>query len=314
MRWIKKGVIFNASGQNGWMNSHAQVPVALVKEDKIRVFFASRKQQNFSLTTYVDLDIDNPAKILYLNPNPILDPGASGSFDEFGIMPSCVIEKDHLVYLYYCGWARGHSVPYSNYTGLAISEDGGNTFKKYSPGPILDRTPFEIYSATTPCIYYDNKTWHMFYSSGTHWTKINDWYEHGYDVKYAYSKDCINWVRTGRVVLEQGKTGAIAKQAIVKIGNIYHMWFCYRECEDFRGGKNSYKIGYASSTDLHSWIRDDSKSGISTSESGWDSEMIAYPSIVKVKNQLIMFYNGNNFGQTGFGYAILNLEDYERNT
>jgi hypothetical protein len=29
-----------------------------------------------------------------------------------------------------------------------------------------------------------------------------------------------------------------------------------------------------------------------------------YPYILKTKNKLIMFYNGNGFGKTGIGYAI----------
>jgi hypothetical protein len=40
------------------------------------------------------------------------------------------------------------------------------------------------------------------------------------------------------------------------------------------------------------------------SDSGWDSEAIAYPYVIRIKNKYIMFYNGNGFGKTGFGYAI----------
>ena len=29
MKWSKKGIIFAPSGEFGWMNTHAQVPVAL---------------------------------------------------------------------------------------------------------------------------------------------------------------------------------------------------------------------------------------------------------------------------------------------
>jgi hypothetical protein len=33
--------------------------------------------------------------------------------------------------------------------------------------------------------------------------------------------------------------------------------------------------------------------------------MIAYASVVKHKGQVYMFYNGNNLGESGFGYAVL---------
>ena len=35
--------------------------------------------------------------------------------------------------------------------------------------------------------------------------------------------------------------------------------------------------------------------------------MIAYPNIVRVGERLLMFYNGNGFGQSGFGVAELPL-------
>ena len=40
-------------------------------------------------------------------------------------------------YLYYIGWTNRLDVPYHNTIGLAISNNGGKTFKKFSTGPIL---------------------------------------------------------------------------------------------------------------------------------------------------------------------------------
>ena len=39
------------------------------------------------------------------------------------------------------------------------------------------------------------------------------------------------------------------------------------------------------------------------SEEGWDSDMTAYPYVVVHEGRKFMFYNGNNFGKTGVGYA-----------
>ena len=33
--------------------------------------------------------------------------------------------------------------------------------------------------------------------------------------------------------------------------------------------------------------------------------MISYPSIIKYEDNVYMFYNGNNYGYDGFGYAVL---------
>ena len=71
----------------------------------------------------------------------------------------------------------------------------------------------------------------------------------------------------------------------------------------FRDGATSYHIGYASSIDLASWTRADELAGIGLSAKGWDSLALAYPYVIKVAGKLMMFYNGNGFGQSGFGYA-----------
>jgi predicted GH43/DUF377 family glycosyl hydrolase len=306
MKWMKKGLLFSPNKNFNWMNSHAQVPTLLVKKDLLRVYFATRPKQTLSLTSYIDFDINDFSKILYIHPEPILEPGRPGEFDEHGIMPSSVIEKNGMIYLYYSGWQRVSDVPYNNYTGLAISEDGGDTFVKYEKNPILGKSEDEKYSATSPCVFYHHRLWHMWYTSGTHWLKIEGKFEHTYEIKYAFSSNGKEWTRTQEVILPQRtKYEAITKPSVIKINDSYHMWFCFRGSRGFRKGAESYRIGYAKSDDLKKWTRDDQNSGIDISESGWDSNMIAYPAVTRINNSLIMVYNGNDFGANGFGYAIL---------
>ena len=86
------------------------------------------------------------------------------------------------------------------------------------------------------------------------------------------------------------------------------MWYCYRGHTDYRMSKiQSYRIGYAESLDGIVWKRMDDVNVIEPSDEGWDSEMVAYPEIVDIENRRLMFYNGNGFGQSGFGYAEINL-------
>jgi hypothetical protein len=75
------------------------------------------------------------------------------------------------------------------------------------------------------------------------------------------------------------------------------MWFGSR--------KKSYSIGYAESEDGKSWIRKDSDVGIAPSSSGWDSEGVTYPFLFEHSGQMYMLYNGNHYGRTGFGIAVL---------
>jgi len=306
MKWQKQGLIFSPSNANGWMKTHAQVPTPLVCEGFIRVYFSSRPERKVSLTTFVDLDLDNPSRILRLNPNPILALGKPGTFDEHGVMPSCAIRDGNRVFLYYSGWSRGGSVPYTNSTGLAISEDGGETFRRISDGPILSKSLHDPYSATSPVVLKEDDAWHMWYCSGTGWLDIAGKYEHTYDIKYARSNDGIVWEPAAAPVIPQRtEHEAITRPYVVKSRDGYDMWFCYRGSHNFRDGENAYRISYAHSKDLQQWCREDDTVGIDISETGWDSKMIAYPAVITTKGRTLMFYNGNGFGVDGFGYATL---------
>jgi hypothetical protein len=306
MKWRKLGLIFVPQGGGGWMQSHAQVPTVLVLQDRLRVYFASRPKRDLSLTTFIDLDRSNPMRILSLNTEPILSLGQPGTFDEHGIMPSFVTMMANKVWLYYGGWSRRESVPYSNWTGLAISEDNGATFRRMFTGPIIDRTPTELYSATAPNILKDNGTFHMWYASGVSWETVDGRLEEYYTIKHGVSVDGINWHRDGSEVFESsGPLEPKHRPAVFRHDSKFIMLFGKRKIHGFRDGPNGYRIGYAESVDLKHWSRDDSKAGIEPSQDGWDSTMTAYPYVVTVDKRTLLFYNGNGFGETGFGVAEL---------
>lgn len=305
MKWLKQGRIFVPNGNFGWMNSHAQIPTVLVKEDRLRVYFATRPQNDKGLTTFIDLDKADPSKILYIHDKPILELGRIGMFDNHGIFPAHVMTTNDRIFLYYVGWYRGTSIPYHNAVGLAVSDDGGFTFSKMFEGPVLDRTPSEPYSTGAVYVLHKDNLYHMFYNYVFEWISLQGKYEPLYHIKHAISENGIEWKKTNQVsIRELYYKEAVARPSILYGAGVYHMWFCHRGSDDFRNGKDSYRIGYAWSHDLLSWNREDHLAGIEVSESGWDSKMLAYPYVVNVDGTPIMFYNGNGFGTSGFGYAI----------
>ena len=83
------------------------------------------------------------------------------------------------------------------------------------------------------------------------------------------------------------------------------MFFCYRYSSNFRNKQSGYRIGYASSTDLINWTRNDTKAGIDVSAYGWDAEMISYPHVFDLDNKIYMAYLGDQVGRFGFGLAVL---------
>jgi len=199
------------------------------------------------------------------------------------------------------------TVSYRLSIGLAISCDKGSTFVKYSEGPILDRSMQEPYFNTAPCILIDDMLWKMWYVSCTGWTVERGKPEPIYLVRYANSRNGINWIKNNLVCIDcRFSKEAIGRPCVVKDNGIYKMWYCYRGSIDYRTNKEqSYRIGYAESPDGIKWVRKDEEAGIDRSDTGWDSEMIEYPYVYQHKGKKYMLYNGNGFGESGFGYAIL---------
>ncbi len=306
MRGIKNGLSFTPKGEGGWMNSHAQVPTVLVRPGYLRIYFASRPDQQASYTTFLDVSSEDPGRILRLHQKPILQWGPPGAYDEHAVMPQCAIDWQGRTHLYYAGWSRRASIPYSNWTGLAVSDDAGESFRKYGDVPVLDRAPGEILSATGLFCIEENGILHGWYSTGIAWKEYAGKLESTYQIRHAVSRDGIHWERDNTPVIPtKSPDEANTRPAVIRIGDRWHMWFCFRSYKDYRDGQGSYRIGYAWSRDLRTWVRDDDQAGIGVSETGWDSTMLAYPYVVEAGGRILLFYNGNGFGKTGIGYAVL---------
>jgi len=306
MAWKKLGLIFDLREHEiSWIKSHAMLPTPLLLSDRIRVYFTGRDKHGHSRFSFVDLKREDPAEILFMHDQPLLAVGKPGTFDDSGTLCTCVVKNKKNIYLYYNGYNIRVVVPWSNAVGLAVSTDGGVTFERMFEGPIVDRNPKEPYFAISPSILREKRLWHMWYTAGTGWITTNDIPEPLYVVKYANSSDGIEWRRDNITCIPPLTIHeANARPAVIKEDGRYKMWFCYRGSQDFRDGSDSYRIGYAEADNPVGWLRDDTKAGIAVSAEGWDSKMQAYPAIVTVDNKKYMFYNGNGFGEVGFGCAV----------
>ena len=308
MNWIKKGLIFQPDNNYDWMASHASIPVPdSVSDEVLRIYFGTRDKQGRSFPTYIEVLADDPGKIRYIHNQPILALGKSGTFDDNGIMPSWIVNHAGKKYLYYIGWNPQVTVTYRLSIGLAISEDGGKSFSKYSDGPICDRDVHEPYFNTAPCVVVEGSHWKMWYVSCTGWEMINKRPEPRYHIKYALSNDGIHWERTKQVCIDCASlTEAIGRPSVFVANGSYRMLYSYRSIQDYRTDPNqSYRLGYAESADGIHWLRRDDEVGIDRSATGWDSEMLEYGHVFVSRRGTYLFYNGNGFGQSGFGYAVL---------
>jgi hypothetical protein len=296
------------------MRSHAQLPLAdPVSGDVLRIYFGTRDECNRTVTTYCEVAADDPRKVLYVHDRPVLDLGEPGCFDDSGAMPAWIVNHRGLKYLFYTGWNVATTVPYRKAIGLAVSRDGGQTFSRLFKGPILDRTSDEPYCSATPCVLLESTGWRMWYLSCVRWEVHEGRADPYYHIKYAESPDGVHWKRTGKVALDFKKPeeGGLGRPCVLQDARgLYTMWYSYRGGTGFRTDRrHSYRIGYAESNDGMAWTRMDDLAGIGLSSSGWDSEMVAYPYVITTRaGSTSLFYNGNGFGRSGFGYAVQSPE------
>jgi len=298
-KWRKFGLVFCPSGEQDWMQSHAAVPIAeSLGGDIFKIYFSSRDKKNRSFTGYAVIDIARPNHILELSTQPVLAPGGLGEFDDSGAMATWLTAYQGNKYLYYIGWNLGVTVPFRNSIGLSISTQN-DEFARYSSGPIVDRSMHEPHFCASCCVLPGEDFWRMWYLSCTGWRMRDGKPEHRYHIKYAESLDGINWQREGGVAIDfaNDQEYAISRPSVTHDDGLWRMWY------SFRG--QSYRIGYAESEDGRRWQRLDSQVGIDVSTTGWDSEMIEYPFVFDHKGQRYMLYNGNGYGKTGFGLAVL---------
>lgn len=303
MAWKKLGLVFSPVKDTGWMHSHCQLPVAdHIRDDIYRVYFASRDVNNISRIGFVEFDIMEPNKIISYSATPVLEPGDIGCFDQYGVFPASILNIAGKKYLYYIGWVRGYEAPlfYAS-IGLAVSDDSGGVFTKYSKAPVMDKGEHDPCLVTSPHILIDEGIFKMTYVSGIKWERdATNTIRSYYHIKYAESSDGINWRRDGKVAIGlMDDESNIARSSVLKEDDIYKMWYCY-----VKRSVGKYRIGYAESPDCMNWVRKDHMAGITVSGDDFDNEMICYPNVFKHKGTKYLVYNGNNYGQDGFGLAV----------
>lgn len=303
MKWRKGGLLFAPDGAFWWARSSAILPtVQIVNKQEIRVYFAALDENKYGRIGYVDLDSSNPTKVLHLESEPVLDVGDPGTFDDCGVVPSCILNIGGRRHLYYVGFQRAERVPYMLFTGLAIADPGGR-FARSRRTPVLDRTDAEPFSRAAPCIVEDEGELKMWYWSCTHWSVTNNRIHYNNVIRYATSSDGVSWKTHDNICLRPTPPDefSLGRPSVIRDLDGYRMWYAIRSFSRL------YRIGYAESDDGIHWVRRDEHAGIDVSQQGWDSEMICYPCVVKSEGRFLMFYNGNGHGSTGFGYATLEI-------
>jgi len=315
MKWRKLGKLFDPTEHKlpNRCVEFAQSPQTLLLADRLRVYFSTRERDSagkyLSHVAYADFSRDL-SQFLGVSDHTVLPLGGLGSFDEHGIFPINVLKDGDRVLAYTTGWNRKVSVSADASIGLAVSHDEGHTFQRYGTGPLLTASLNEPFLVADAFVQRYGDTYHMWYIYGTKWQKFSESEppDRVYKIAHATSPDGIHWQRDGRLIIRD-RLNAEECQAlptVICLNGVYHMYFCYRQAYGFRtDSSRGYRIGYAYSTDLQNWVREDNQAGLDVSDNGWDSKMQCYPHIFECDGKVYILYNGNEFGRHGFGAATL---------
>ena len=298
--WKKLGLLFSPTKLHPKLISHAANPLPVwLKGNIFRVFYSGRDASSRSSVGAVDIDIVK-RKIVQTHIKPFFVHGDKGSFYADGVSIGNCYKVNDITYMLFMGWQTSDKGHWRGEIGrLIVNSDF--TLDLDDEQPFMSTDSVDPVSLSYPWVLPDGKNgYHMWYGSTISWNAGNG--EMLHVINYASSSDGNNWSRKGLAIpYELKKAQAFSRPTV--IGNIvsgYKMWFSYRS-----GSGEKYRIGYAVSKDGRNWELSLDAVGINLSDEGWDSEMIEYPFVFDHKGQRYMLYNGNCYGKTGFGLAVL---------
>jgi hypothetical protein len=298
LRWRRCDRVVEPQPIGTWAVSHSAVPFVRAGDAGLELFFSPRDGDGRSHTARGTLTLGDNGPVATVEPEPVLQPGPLGAFDDSGAMGACLVDHRGRSHLYFIGWNRGVTVPFTTFIGCAVSADGGRTFERVSPAPVVGRSDADPYLATSPWVLVDDGRWRMWYASGVRWASTAEGPQHQYRIVHAESDDGIEWRPTRDVCIDFASAAeyAIARPCVIRDGERYRMWFSHRG--------PAYSIGYAESDDGIRWERDDRAGGLWPSGVGWESASVEYPCVFDYEGRRWLLYNGNGYGATGIGLAV----------
>ena len=307
--WHREGLLVSVKRHHSWWLSHAQLPTVLPLSDRLwRVYFAARDRSNRSHILAVDLDPSNGMGIVAEHFDSLLDLGPPGAFDHMGVAPSVALVVDGRVRLYYNGVFVRQDVRVQAAIGLAVSDDGLK-FRRAFRGPVFGTGPFDPYYSAGPTVLKTPDGYRMWYVAGTDWRPVNGNLDYFYEIRTTRSLDGMVWDARSEtaVALKAPAEAGLARPWITEVGSDRRLWFSRRGKSYREPGEGAYRLVFVAVDDQQSFgrpaepVRFENPPGAGD----FDSWMQAYACVLTYNEDLVMFYNGNDFGRAGFGWARL---------
>ena len=297
MRWVKLGRLYEPRAVHPKLVTHAANPLAMPLDgDLFRIFYSGRDADNRSSVGCVDIDIARRTVEL-VHSRPAFGHGPEGSFHSHGVSLGNCYEASGRRFMLFMGWQRPSGEHWRGDIGRLIVREDLTLALEDGP-PLMGASPEDPVSLSYPWVLRDEEgAYRMWYGSTRMWDAGNG--EMLHVINEASSDDGHRWTRHGLALpYELGVAQAFSRPAVALRAGGHEMWFSYR------GAGDKYRIGYATN-DGGGWVLRLEEAGIDPSPSAWDGEMIEYPFIFDHAGARYMLYNGDGFGRTGFGLAVL---------
>jgi len=287
-----------------WWYSHASYPTAFPRADGlVDVYFSVRDAGNNSSLAKLTIELnEDQFKIIDGPTGPLLSPGKRGAFDADGVSVTSLVERDDVIIAYYLGWSKGVSVPFSNFIGTATcKKEQGARFQRVSQAPSVGRSAIDPYSMGYPWVIRAGDVYRMWYGSHLCWGDEGLEMEHV--IKEAVSNDGLSWTATGNIAVDldrnDPKEFAVSRPCVIAENDgSLSMWFA-RRCP-------GYELAFATShDDGHTWLRHKHAIAWANESQPWDDIEQTYPCVFDHAGHRYLLYNGNGYGRSGFGLAIL---------
>ena len=304
MKWRKIGLVYSPHSRAAELVSHAANPLPVHLEgDVFRVFFCGRDAINRSSVGAVDVDMRSGRTISGCE-QPVFKHGEPGSFFADGVGIGNVFMMSGRRYMGFMAWQTQGLDHWRGDIGR-LELDDSLRLKLDPSGPYFKAdNGIDGCSLSYPWVQpIGSDLFAMYYGSTVSWSSPNG--EMIHPINYATSSDGEHWTRHGVAIpWKLGEAQAFSRPSVFRKKNgTWGMLYSFR-----RGDGGRYRIGYAESDDAFTWARKDEQAGIDVSPSGWDSDMVCYPYVFDHDGNRYMLYNGNGYGRTGFGLAILEEE------
>jgi hypothetical protein len=301
-KWRRLGLVYAPRNLGPWGISHGALPtVVLLQNEVVRVFFSVRDQHNRSSLASLDLALAHHRfELASAVRGPLLTPGKRGEFDADGVTMSSIVRSDDGLRGYYVGWTVGAHVPFTNFIGLACAADPDAQFARRYRAPVIGRSETNPLCVGYPWVLHCNGRWRMWF--GTHLCWGQQGLEMRHVIKAASSVDGETWEQDQAVVIpllgeRDPAEYAVSRPVVLREPGYWSMWYARRNPD--------YRFGYAYSEDGENWTRRDELVTLVGEAGVWEGSMQTYPCVFDHKGRRYMLYNGDGFGRTGFGLAIL---------